>query len=173
MRLAELATNRPTPFELVPTAAERQAIAQELGIVAIKKLRFAGTLAPQDRTDWALQAKLGATVVQHCVVTLDPVTTRIDEDVSLSYVAEMPEIDAAEVEMPVADTVEALPESLDLVQVMIEALSLALPAYPRAEGADLGDATYAPPGVAPMKDDDAKPFAGLAGLRESLEKKGK
>ena len=172
LRLADLATRKPTEFELVPTAEERKAVAAELGIVGIKKLRFAGALAPQGRQDWELTGDLGATVVQECVVTLDPVTTRIDEKLTRSYVAEMPEINAAEVEMPVDDTVEALPETLDLAQVMIEALALALPPYPRSEGADLSKAVFAEPGVTPMTDDDAKPFAGLGALRKSLENKG-
>ena len=120
-----------------------------------------------------MSADLGATVVQDCVVTLDPVTTRIDEPISRSYVADIPEIEASEVEMPEDDTVEALPETLDLAQVMIEALSLALPPYPRIEGADLSVAVFSEPGVTPMSDDDAKPFAGLGALRESLENKDK
>ncbi len=173
LRLADLATGRPTPFELTPTPEERKAIAQALDIVGIRKLRFAGTLTPQGKRDWTLQATLGATVVQDCVVTLAPVTTRIDEPLTRVYLAEMPEIDAAEVEMPEDDTVEALPETLDLAAVMIEALSLALPAYPRSADADLGAAAFAPPGVSPLSDDDAKPFAGLGALRESLEKKDK
>lgn len=171
--MSDLATGRPTPFELIPPPQARKAIAQALGIVGIKKLRFAGKLTPQGKRDWVLQADLGATVVQECVVTLDPVTSRIDEALRRVYLAEIPEIDAAEVEMPEDDTVEALPETLDLAAVMIEALSLALPAYPRSAAADLGDAAFAPPGVTPMSDEDAKPFAGLGALRESLEKKGK
>ncbi len=173
LRLADLATRKPTAFDLSPTADERKAIAAELGIVGIKKLRFTGALAPQGRHDWSLTADLGATVVQECVVTLDPVTTRIDEELTRSYVADMPEIEASEVEMPVDDTVEALPETLDLAQVMIEALTLALPLYPRAKGADLSQAVFTEPGVAPMTDDDAKPFAGLGALRERLENKDK
>ncbi|MFA8440523.1 DUF177 domain-containing protein [Yoonia sp.] len=173
LRLADLATRKPTAFDLSPTADERKAIAAELGIVGIKKLRFTGALAPQGRHDWALTADLGATVVQECVVTLDAVTTRIDEELTRSYVADMPEIEASEVEMPVDDTVEALPETLDLAQVMIEALTLALPLYPRAKGADLSQAVFTEPGVAPMTDDDAKPFAGLGALRERLENKDK
>lgn len=173
MRLADLATRNPTDFSLVPTADERRAIADALGIIGIKKLRFEGQLAPQGRKDWALSANLGATVVQDCVVTLDPVTTRIDEDVQRSYVADIPEIEASELEMQADETVEDLPQTLDIAQVMIEALSLALPTYPRVEGADLSDAVFTEPGVTPMSDDDAKPFAGLAGLRESLEKKDK
>lgn len=173
MRLADLPNRKPTTFDLIPTADERKAVAGELGIVGIKKLRFAGELAPIGRKDWALTAQLGATVVQDCVVTLDPVTTRIDEGLQRSYLAQIPEIEAAEIEMPVDDTVEALPETLDIAQVMIEALALALPLYPRAPGADLPTSVFTEPGVAPMTEDDAKPFAGLGALRASLEKKDK
>ena len=171
MRLTELTTGRPTTFTLEPNAAERKAVAQALGIVALKKLKFEGTLTPQGRTDWALQAKLGATVVQECVVSLDPVTTRIDEQVNRDYMKVIPEIDAAELEMSQDDTIDPLPEILDLAQVMIEALSLALPPYPRSKDAELGAIAVTAPGITPMTDDDAKPFAGLGALRESLEKK--
>jgi uncharacterized metal-binding protein YceD (DUF177 family) len=171
MRLSDLTTGRATPFSLLPNAPERKAIADALGIVAIKKLKFEGTLTPQGRSDWTLQAKLGATVVQDCVVTLDPVTTRIDEGISRQYVADFTVSDAAEVEMDEDDTTEELPSTIDLVAVMMEALSLALPAFPRAADATLGDVQYTEPGQEPMTDDDAKPFAGLRALRDALGKK--
>ena len=173
MRLADLATRKPTTFSLMPTAEERTAVAETLGILAIKKLRFVGSIAPQGSKDWTLEADLGATVVQSCVVSLDPVTTRIDEKVIRNYVADLPPVAASEVEMQADETIEDLPETLDLAEVMIEALSLALPAYPRAEGADLEETVFAEPGVSPMTDDDAKPFAALGALRENLEKKDK
>ncbi|WP_375342458.1 YceD family protein [Yoonia sediminilitoris] len=173
LRLADLPNRRPSPFSLTPTAEERRAIADALGIEGIKKLRFEGELSPLGQKDWGLQATLGATVVQACVVTLGPVTTRIDEDVSRTYLAEMPQVEGTEVEMPEDDTVEQLPETLDLAAVMIEALSLALPPYPRADGAMLEQTVFADPDVSPMTDDDAKPFAGLGALRDSLEKKDK
>lgn len=171
LRLADLATRRATPFELTPNADERRAVAEALGITGIKKLRFSGQIAPLGAKDWELTGDLGATVVQECVVTLNPVTTRIDETVTRRYLAEIEQIEAAEIEMPEDDTVEALPVSLDLVQVMTEALTLALPLYPRADGADLGEAVFTHPGNAPMTDDDAKPFAGLSALRDSLKNK--
>ena len=172
IRLSDLSNRRPTSFELVPTPEERAAVANALGILGIRKLRFAGTIAPLGGRDWRLTADLGATVVQECVVTLDPVATRVDEEVVRSYLADLPEIEGGEVEMPEDDTQEPLPDSLDLGSVMIEALSLALPPYPRSEGAELGEAVFAEGGVTPMRDEDTKPFAGLAGLRENLEKKG-
>lgn len=172
MRLADLPNRKPTSFTLTPTAEERAAVAAELGIQGIKKLRFEGTLAPLGKRDWRLEAALGATVVQDCVVTLDPVTSRIDEPVTRSYLSDLPEITTGETEMPEDDTQEQLPETLDLAEVMIEALSLALPPYPRSEGAALGEAVFAESGITPLRDEDTMPFAGLASLRESLEKKG-
>ena len=172
IRLADLPNRKATEFTISPTAEERAAIATALEILGVKKLRFAGTLTPIGKRDWQLQAELGATVSQACVVTLDPVSTRIDEKIARTYLADMPEDPTGETEMPEDDTEEALPETLDVAEVMIEALSLALPPYPRSEGAELGEAVFAATGVAPMTDDDAKPFAGLASLRESLEKKG-
>ncbi len=173
MRLSDLATRKPTEFSLVPTADERKAVSEALGIVGVKKLRFVGALAPLGNKDWTLTAELGATVVQNCVVTLDPVTTRIDEALKRSYVADLPEIEASEIEMLVDETVEDLPDALDLAQVMIEALSLSLPVYPRADGADLAETVFTKPGVTPMSNEDARPFAGLGALRESLENKDK
>ncbi len=171
LRFADLPTRKPTSFDLTPTAEERKAITQMLDIIAVKKLRFTGELTPQGRTDWSLNAKLGTTVVQACVVSLDPVTTRIDEDISRRYLAEVPEIDAAEVEMPEDDSIDLLPDSLDLAQVMIEALSLALPAYPRSADAALTQVNFSEPGTEAMTDEDAKPFAGLSSLKEALEKR--
>ena len=168
MRLADLSTRKPTPFALTPDADERAAIAQALDLLGLPKLRFSGQIAPQGRSDWTLTAELGATAIQPCVVTLAPVTTRIDDPVARTYVADLPDPDGAEVEMPEDTSVEPLPAAIDLVDVMIEALSLALPDFPRAADATLDQTTFAAPGVAPMSDDDAKPFAGLAALRDKL-----
>ncbi len=157
---------------LQPDATARAEIAAALGIVAVKKLRFTGRLAPLAQRDWELIADLGATVVQDCVVTLEPVTTRIDEQVRRTYLAEMPEPEGLEIEVPDDDSAEPLPQTLDLAAVMAEALALALPPFPRAPGAELRDAVYTEPGKAAMRDDDARPFAGLADLRKSIENKG-
>ncbi|MDX8349743.1 DUF177 domain-containing protein [Cognatiyoonia sp. IB215446] len=173
LRLADLPNRRATDFALVPTAEERAGIADELGITQIRKLRFAGQLTTKGARDWALDGTLGATVVQPCVTTLDPVTTRIDVEVTRSYVADWVEPDGGESEMPEDDTVEPLPTVLDLNAVMIEALALALPDYPRSEGAQLDETVFAEPGVTPMTDEAARPFAALGALREELEKKGK
>jgi uncharacterized metal-binding protein YceD (DUF177 family) len=107
-------------------------------------------------------------VVQPCVVTAEPVTTRLDETVERRYLADLEEPTGEEAEMPEDDTLEPVPVVLDLSAVLAEALALALPIYPRAPGAALDEAVFAAPGIAPMTDQDAKPLAALAALRDRL-----
>jgi uncharacterized metal-binding protein YceD (DUF177 family) len=103
-------------------------------------------------------------------VTLDPVTTRLDEPVVRQFLAKMPETpDGEEIELE-DDTIEALPAVIDLVEVMIESLALALPLYPRQDGAGIGQLSTTEPGATPLSDDDVKPFAALAALKDKLEK---
>jgi uncharacterized metal-binding protein YceD (DUF177 family) len=166
--LPRLPRGSETPVALEPDAPTRNALAEEMGLLGLRKLRLRGRLIPEGAHDWRLEATMGATVVQACVVTAARVTTRLDEPVSRRYLATMPEPEGGEVEMPEDDTAEPLPPVLDLEVVLSEALALALPLYPRAEGADLGTAQFAPPGVAPMTDADAKPLAGLAALRDRM-----
>ncbi len=172
IRLSDLSERRDTEVTLDPTPEERSAVAAELGILAVRKLRFAVRLTPESRHGWKLDAMLGATVVQECVATLAPVTTRIDEGITRRYLADWSEPEGTEVEMPDDDTIEALPTTLDLAQVMIEALALALPDYPRAPDAKPADISVAAPGAEPIRDEEVKPFAGLAGLRDKLNNAG-
>lgn len=172
IRLSELPTGHPTPFEYTPNAAERADLARDLGILKVSKLRLTGTLTPFGTRDWQLRAMLGATVQQACIVTLEPVTTRIDDPVERTYLAALPEPQiepGSEIEMPEDDTIEALPETLDLAAIAAEALALALPQYPRAPGARLSEAIFTEPGKTPMTEEDTKPFAALKSLKENLK----
>lgn len=168
-RVADLGDNRPRSFELRPDKQKLQEYVQELGLLGLRKLSLIGDLAPAGRRDWLLKAKLGATVVQPCVVTLAPVTTRIDEPVERRFTPEMPELgDDEEIEMPEDDTLEPLSDVIDLEAILLESLSLALPPYPRADGAELGESVVTEPGKEALTDSDLKPFAGLAALRNKL-----
>jgi len=176
---SELATNKGTQFELRPSKAALDAIAADLGLVELRKLRFAGQLQPLDKQDWKLHATFGATIVQECVVTLDPVSTRLDEKIERRWVKKLSQNHSedadpeSDVEMPEDVTEEPLSEVIDLGVVMVEALALALPLYPRAQGAELGEQVFTEPGQAPMTDEHVKPFSGLAALRDKLADGGK
>ena len=163
------AVTREREFALRPTAEERAALAESMAIRSVRKLSFAGRLLPEGATDLTLEASLGATVVQDCGVTGAPVVTRIDEPVLRRYLAKMDSVEGDEDEMPEDDTAEPLPAEIDLNAVMAEALALALPLWPRAESVEPVDLTVTEPGKKPMTDEDARPFAGLAALRDQLK----
>ena len=174
-RVSDLSTRHPTEFEIQPDAPARDALAKVLSLSSLKKLRFAGRISPTGAQGWSLTGTLGATVVQPCVVTLEPVTTRIDEDVERVFLPaaflEIEEEPGAETEMPEDTSTEILGTVISAHDVMVESLTLALPQYPRAGAVELGEAVFAEDGVTPLKDEDTKPFAGLAALRDQLEKK--
>ncbi|MBJ3763496.1 DUF177 domain-containing protein [Maribius pontilimi] len=162
LRLGAIDRSRPYSFDLVPDATVRAALADELDLSALRKLRFTGQLIPEGRADWRLEATLGATMVQPCGITLEPVTTRVDDPVTRAYQADLQVADLpAEQEMPEDDSIEPLPDTLDLAAVMAEALLLAVPPFPRAPGAEIGQVSVTEPGRTAMSDDDARPFAGL------------
>lgn len=168
LRVSDLNAKMGRDFLIEPDAAWRGQIAEELSILSLRKLRFEGRIIAEGTRDWRLEAHLGATVVQECVITLDPVTTRIEEEVIRRYLSELPEPETGEVEMPEDDTIEELPREIDLSGVMIEALSLALPPFPRKAEAELGEVVVTEPGAEPLRDADLKPFAGLRALRDKL-----
>lgn len=162
----------PVTFSIKPDADDRKALATTLGIPAIKKLTFEGEIRPAGAHDITLSGTLGATVVQDCVVTGDPVTTRIDDAVVRHYLRDMPEPELSEMEMPEDENADPLPDTLDVSGVMEEALALALPDWPRAPGVAPLDMSITEPGKSPMTDEDAKPFAALKNLRKSQEPEG-
>ncbi len=170
-RTADLSQTRPTRFTVRPGEPARAEIAEALGLSALKKAVFEGEITPEGKRGFRLKGHLGATVVQPCVVSLAPVTTRIETDVTRSFrpepFFEEPEA-GSEVEMPEDDTVDPLPEEIDPAEVMQEALALALPDYPRADGVEMDAVTAEPEGAEPIRDEDLKPFSGLAGLRDKL-----
>jgi uncharacterized metal-binding protein YceD (DUF177 family) len=163
-RVVELSSLRDeTDVDIAPEPAEAAALARLMGAQAVRKLRLKGRLAPILPRGWLLEATLGATVVQPCVVTLEPVTTRVDQPVRRRFLPSAggttqlgPEDD---------DEIEPLGERIDLGLVATEALALALPAYPRKPGVSFG------PGGEPAEEpaeDAVRPFAALAALRDKL-----
>ncbi len=167
-RVPALPTRKPLRFDLRLDAAGRQALVADLGLTALPRLHLKGEIRPVGRGDFELVAQLEALAVQPCAVTLAPVETRVSEPVLRRYVENMVWPEAEEVEMPEDDSAEPMPERIDLREVATEALALALPDYPRAEGAELGEAVFADEGAEPLRDADLKPFAALSALRDTM-----
>lgn len=172
LRVADLSHNVDNTFDLRPDAAATKALAEMLDVSALRKLSFVGRIISMGSTDWLLEGRLGATVVQPCVVTLDPVTTRIEANVARRFIHDFSDPDEPEAEMPEDETAEPLGPWIDPAIAMQEALALAIPDYPRKDDAELGQLVYTKPGEAPMTDEDTRPFAGLADLKDQMKKGG-
>ena len=170
--VSSLKASQSYPVEITPDSDALLKIAESLELLSLKKLRLTGTIKPAGKADWGFEGDLGATVTQPCVVTLEPVTTRLDEEVTRLWRADMPTFDALapeeEVEVPEDVSEEPLGDVIDLGALLLESLALALPLYPRAADAALGEQVFTEPGKQAMTDEDAKPFAGLAALRDQL-----
>lgn len=153
-------------FDIAPTPEEAERIARLMDARSVRKLRFAGRLAALAAGGWELTGALGATVIQTCVVTLDPVTTRVDQPVRRLFLpmAATRGVDFA-IDEDEDEDVEPLGDRIDLGLVAIEALALALPPYPRKEGAALAETL---PDDA-EETETVKPFAALAALRDKLD----
>lgn len=158
--------------ELQADAGERSALARRFDLVELGALAASGRLErAADGREIRFRGQLMADVVQTCVVSLEPVATRILEPIERSYRRlapgeELPQ--AAEVLVdPEAVEAEPLPgASIDLGEVLAEELGIALDPYPRR-----GDAYEQLPELGPdasldgpEADPAASPFAPLAML---------
>jgi uncharacterized metal-binding protein YceD (DUF177 family) len=168
-RTGGLSPRKPTRFDFAPDAEACATLARDLGLLSLRDLRLIGEITPKSRDELALTARLTARADQACVVTLAPVAALIDEEIQRRFVVGLVVPDGDEVEMPEDDTLEPMPEVIDLAEISAEALALALPLYPRAPGAELGEAVHAAEGVMPLRDTDLKPFAVLASLAAKLK----
>ncbi len=169
LRVADLRQSKGTHFDVRFSAGDQQSAAKTLEIPGVAKMRFSGRIAPLGSSDWELRGTVGATVTQPCVVTLVPVRTRIDEEVYRIFRRDMPDYeDGSVVELNMDENEEPLGTEIDLFAIAVEAIALALPPYPKAKGAELEKTVFAGEDVTPMTDDDAKPFASLAALKDKL-----
>ena len=135
-------------FEFVAEATERRALAERLDIVDLETLSATvrAERLPQSR-GLRLRVHFLADVVQSCVVTLEPISARIDERIEADFVPEGVagggDTDDSEVPLSIQefsvddeDPSEVLHQGkADVGALIAEHLALALEPYPRHPGA--------------------------------------
>lgn len=161
LRADRLPARKPTEIDLTPDVAARDRIAASLDLLDLPVLRLTGQLAAAPADAWQFEGRLTATAVQPCGITLAPVTTQIDEAVRRVWSPHVTDTSDLPVEIEMGDDeTEPLESEIDIGAMLLEALTLALPAFPRAPGAKLDDSA----GEAAQPDKTRRPFAGLADL---------
>ncbi len=168
LRVSKLVADAKTPFEIEADAAICSQLKEDLDLLGLKKLRFSGTIRAEGRKDWRLEGQLGATIIQPCIATLEPVTTRVEVKVMRIFQKGFTYSEEEESEMTQDDSLEPLGAWIDPFAVMAEELSLALPQYPRKKEAAEVAMSVTEPGKIAMSDENAKPFAALGALKSQL-----
>lgn len=142
---------------------ELKLLAAELHILGLERLEVAYAVKPLSGGRYRLSGKITGRAVQACIVTLDPVSTDISDSLTAEFRPEgdFPlETSAAEAEIGALEAEEYEPieqHRLAIGRVIVETLASALPAYPRAPGAELEQHEAGPAGGG-----EANPFAVLA-----------
>ena len=149
------------------TDAQRAAIAARLRIPAVVALAVRWTLRAVAGGVIEADGVLDATVVQNCVVTLDPFEAKVAERFRVLFVpAGLPDADRFdEDDDPDApDTIPFEGAAVDLGEASVEQLALALDPFPRRPGAAFDESDVAG-AEGEGQEAAASPFAALAARR--------
>jgi hypothetical protein len=146
--------------DLVADDVTRDAIAKLGNLAALSSLEAGFDITRQGADGLRLAGRVGATVVQHCVVTLEPIESEVDEVIDLVFLPDAPVTNAVELPaIPAEDPPETMKEGVvDLGVVATEFLLLGIDPYPRKPGAVFD----APPAGDPA----SHPFAALEALKK-------
>jgi uncharacterized metal-binding protein YceD (DUF177 family) len=150
---------------LAVDAADRLAVAGQLGITAVEKLEVK-LHAVRFKGGMRVTGRLVATTVQPSVVSLEPVTQEIAEPIERVFLpgGEKAYAGPADAEIFVDLEGEDVPDHFegteaDLSDLIIETLSLAIDPYPHAPGESVGEIDVI------EKDESDSPFAKLKALK--------
>jgi uncharacterized metal-binding protein YceD (DUF177 family) len=166
VRINTLGTE-PRTMSIDAEEAERSALARRFGLIAIGRLAAEASLV-REGEDVSATGRIAAAVTQSCVATGEPVEAAVDEAFELRFrptpapAGPDEEVELGEREL---DLIFYDGASIDLGEAVAETVALSLDPYPRAPGAE--EALKAA-GV--KSEEEAGPFAALAGLRDKLKK---
>ena len=156
--------------EISAGPGERAALARRFGLLSLDRLSATLRLERAGARNLVrIAGRLAAEVTQACVVTLEPVSARLEKDFTLLYdldAAAQGEAEGAR-EVIVEPEAEEPPEpvgqhGIDLGEAVAQQLAIALDPYPRAPGAALPEEPRAGAGGARAAEG---PFAALESLK--------
>jgi uncharacterized metal-binding protein YceD (DUF177 family) len=162
-------SSKGTSGSLEVTAQDCAAIAKALDLLSLDSMRMDFKLHQSGRGRFKLKAHLVADVTQSCVLTLETIESKVDEQFTIEFwppedVAQL-ELEAGEAGMDVPlDGPEPIVEGrIDVGQMAYEHFAAALDPYPRKPDVSFD---WKDPKADPDSEDGNKPFAELARLKD-------
>ena len=163
-RLVEIPDNGLEKLR-VAKADECLAVAKSLGVSSCDKLSCSYVIRPILGDRFEVTGSITATVVQPCIVTLDPVAQKLRDDLAVEFWHDV-KIDslAEEFDEPEREDPEPIVDgTLEIGRVVYELIAANLDPYPRADGAELErDSSEADAAGA------NHPFAALSELKQDI-----
>ena len=119
--------------------AERAALASRFGHQSIDRLVAEAVLDWETRDETiTMTGRLTAEVVQTCVVTLEPVAARLEEEFGLRFSLADADDDEIDVSIDAEDPPEPIiGDAIDLGEAVAQQLAMALDPYPRCPDASI------------------------------------
>ena len=152
-------------FDLAADPRSRAAIAKAAGLPALPRLEVEFELTRHGRDGLRIVGRVSATVEQHCVLTLEPMKSEVEEAVDIVFAparALLPKADSTHERTQPDEPPELLHDGVvDLGAVATEFLLLGINPYPRKPGA-VFDAPKAK-----GENVTGNPFAALAALKKA------
>lgn len=161
----------PVTVKIAADAADLKRLAQQWRVPEVLSFEGVLELGRWKRDGVRMKGHVSSAIVQECVVTLDPVTQQIEEDVEAVFLPENSRLAKRTLdnngEMFLDPDGPDLPEvfsgdSIDVGAVIAEFAALSIDAYPRKEGLEYTDRIESDSST----DKKPSPFAVLQGLKD-------
>lgn len=143
--------------------SERAQLAKRFGLLEVPMLVAKLSVHPA-RADQTIEVTgyFTAAIVQQCVVTLEPITNHIEQELKVLFAApELLELGAGPSDMNEEDMEPIRDGAIDLGELVAQNLGIALDPYPRKAGVGLLEASYGEEKVVPG------PLAELINLKKN------
>lgn len=163
-----LAVDKVSPSGLEQTvnadAAQRARLAERFGLLELSRLAAELSVTPtRAGSVISVTGRMEADVVQQCVVSLEPIAARIEQDINVLF-ADPVLLEEGET-MEEGEDIEAVVDGfIDLGELLAQHLGVALDPYPRKPGLAYVEAQYGEDG------EKANPFAVLTTLGKTPKK---
>ena len=131
--VSKLISQKNHRFNLSPRKDTLEEISEKLGVLSLKDLSFSGQIYPINSHDLKLDAKLKAIVIQTCGISLEPMKTTLETNVTRIFSRDWDESKLRLDETSLETIVERQKDTINLMEILTEELTLEIPLYPKSK----------------------------------------